>query len=375
MGESMLENGKISTRQFTFLLFCLVTSSFYYNMPQQKIAHLQQDVWQIIVISWASDAALAVVFQILGRRYPNLTMMQYAETILGSWFGKLVGLSFVLLFASGAILYLMDISFFLRITLMPETPIFVFSFVILLVSAYTVNAGLEVIARLSEIIGPIMILSLLVVFSLNLNEIKVINLLPMFQHSPLVVFKESLRTTSVFGLCIVMGIFMAYHNTPQEALKAKLIAITSGAILAILILLELIAVLGVNMNSIEFFPVFRMAKYIEMGGFLERIEPLMVIFWVGGTFVAITILFYSTVLGFAQVFKVSRYQSLTPFIGVGVLLVSWLSFRNVTELNFVIERVLPYVALFVEVVLMLLLFAVSYLRHGKGRNVLRRGKK
>lgn len=369
----MLENGKISTRQFTFLLFCLLESSLFYNMPQQKIAHLQQDVWEIIVLSWTFDAALAVVFQILGRRYPNLTMMQYAEAILGTWFGKLVGLSFVLLFAAAAVVYLMDISFFLRITLMPETPIYVFSIVILLASAYAVNAGLEVIARLSEIVGPIMILSLVIVFFLNLNDVKLINLVPMFQHSPLVVFKESLRTTSVFGFCIVMGIFMAYHNTPQEALKAKLTAITLGSILAVLILLELIAVMGVNINSVEFFPVFRLAKYIEIG-FLERIEPLMVIFWVGGTFIAVTILFYSTVLGLAQVLKVSRYQSLTPYIGLGVLLAAWLSFRNITELTFFIEKVMPYGALFVEVILMLLLFAVSYIRHGKGRNVLRRGK-
>lgn len=162
----MLENGKISTRQFTFLLFCLLTSSFFYNMPQVKIAHLQQDVWEIIVVSWMFDAALAVVFQLLGRRYPNQTMVEYSETILGSLLGKLVGLNFIAVFILGAMMYLMDVSYFLNITLMPETPVYVFSLVILLISAYAVNAGLEVIARLSEIIGPIMILSILVVFFL-----------------------------------------------------------------------------------------------------------------------------------------------------------------------------------------------------------------
>lgn len=371
----MLENGKISTRQFTFLLFCLLSSSFYFNMPQIKIAHLQQDVWQIVVVSWIFDAALAVVFQFLGRRYPNKTMVEYAETILGTWFGKFVGLSFVLLFACGAVLYLMDMSYFLTITMMPETPIYAFSLVLILVSAYAVNAGLEVIARLSEIIGPIMILSLLIAFTLNLNHIDFIKLLPMFQHSPVAVLKESIRTISTFGLCTVMGIFMAYHNTPQETLKAKLIAITIGALLAILILLELIAVLGINMSRVEIFPVFRLAKYIDIGGFFERIEPLMMIFWVGGTFIAITILYYSSTLGLAQILKLSKYQSATPFMGAGFLLISLFGFRNVSELNQFIEDVFPYGALFIETMLMLLLFAVSYLRHGKYKNVLRKGKK
>lgn len=371
----MLENGKISSRQFTFLLFCLLSSSLFFNMPQIKIDHLQQDVWQIIAISWVFDAALAVVFQLLGRRYPHKTMIEYAETILGTWFGKFVGLSFALLFACGAVIYLMDISYFLTITMMPETPLIAFSLVIILVSAYAVNAGLEVIARLSEIIGPIMILSLLIAFILNFNHIDFLKLLPMFQHSPVVVFKESMRTTSVFGLCTVMGIFMAYHNTPQEALKAKLIAITIGSIFAILILLELIAVLGVNMSRVEIFPVFRLVKYIDIAGFFERIEPLMVIFWVAGTFTGITILYYSSTLSLAQVLKLSKYQSATPFIGVGVLLISLFGFRNVSELNQFVEGVFPYAAFFVETILMLLLFAVSYLRHGKYKNVLRKGKK
>lgn len=370
----MLENGKISTRQFTFLLFCLLTSSFFYNMPQVKIAHLQQDVWEIIVVSWMFDAALAVVFQLLGRRYPNQTMVEYSETILGSLLGKLVGLNFIAVFILGAMMYLMDVSYFLNITLMPETPVYVFSLVILLISAYAVNAGLEVIARLSEIIGPIMILSILVVFFLNLNAVKFIQLLPMFQHSPSEIFKESLRTTSIFGLCITMGMFMAYHNIPQKALKAKLTAISMGAFLAVLILLQLVTVLGVNMGSIEVFPVFRMTKYIEIGGFFERIEPLMVIFWVAGTFIAVTIFYYTSALGLAQILKLPKYQSLTPFLGLGILLVSLLTFRDSTQLNTFIEEKFPYYGIFVETMLMLVLFAVSYIRHGKGKNVLRRGK-
>ncbi|HVJ50015.1 endospore germination permease [Desulfitobacterium sp.] len=371
----MLEEGKISTRQFTLMLFCLLQSSFYYNMPQIKIAHLKQDVWLIILVSWAIDAGLAVIFYVLGQRYPNQTMVQYSVTILGSWLGKLVGLSFVLFFASGTTLYLLDISYFLVTTLMPETPIIVFSLVILLVSAYAVNSGLEVIARLSEIIAPIMIISLLVVFLLNLNQVELEKFLPMFQHRALDVFKESLRTISVFGICIVMGMFMAYHNIPKEALKAKLTAITMGSVLAIMILLQLVSVLGVNMSSLEIYPVFRLAKYIEAGDFFERIEPLMVVFWVAGTFIAVTILYYNSVLGLAQILKLPRYQSLTPYVGGVIMLTSMLGFRNVTELNLFIEKIFPYGALIVEDLLMFLLFAISYLRHGKRQNMLRKGGK
>jgi spore germination protein (amino acid permease) len=279
-----------------------------------------------------------------------------------------------LFFALGTTLYLRDISYFLVTTLMPETPVIVFSVVILLVSAYAVNAGLEVIARLSEIIGPIMFVSLIVVFVLNLNQVELEKLLPLFQHSPIEVFKESLRVISVFGICIVMGMFMAYHNNPKEALKAKLTAITIASVLAIMMFLQLISVLGVNMSSLEIYPVFRLVKYIEAGDFFQRIEPLMVVFWIAGTFIAISILYYNSVLGLAQVLKLPKYQPLTPFIGGVILLTSVFGFQNVTELNLFYEEIFPYGALFVENVLMLLLFAISYLRHGKRQKMLRKGR-
>lgn len=370
----MLEEGKISTRQVTLLLFCLLTSFLYYSLPQMTISKIKQDAWLALLVTFVVDAALAVIFYVLGLRYPNQTMVQYSETILGPWLGKLIGLSFVLFFAGSLLLQLLVMSNFLYTALMPETPVIVFSLIILLVSAYAVNAGLEVIARLSEIIGPIMLISLLVVFFLNLNRVELAKLFPMFQHSAAEVFKASLLPVSLFGICIVMGMLMAYHNIPKENLKAKWIAITMGTLLAILIYLQLVTVLGVNMSSIQRYPVYRLVKMIEIGDFFERIEPLMVIFWVGGSFIAVSILYYNSVLGLAQVLKMQRYQPLTPLVGGGILLASVISFRNVTEMTRFTEGVFPYLALVVEDLLMTLLFTVSYIRHGKSRNSQKRGR-
>lgn len=361
----MLEDGKISTRQQVFLLFSLFTVPITFASPRILISMLKQDVWQAMLLAYFIDAVLAVVYYVLGLRYPQQTIVQYNETILGPWFGKLTGLIFVLFFGGMTAVILDTISNIINIVLMPETPTLVFSLTILLVSTYAINAGLEVIARLSEIIGPIIIFSLLMVILLNLNHTELENLLPVFQHPPLEVLKGSLLPSSLFGLCISMGTFMAYHNVPRETLKAKWIAITLGIILSIMSYLQMIAVLGVNVSSKQLYPMFRLAQMIQAGDIIERLESIMVFFWIAGSFIAICILYWESTLGLAQILKLKRYQSLTPYTGGAILLISVIGFRNATSKLVFINNVIPLVGVFVEIFLILFLFIVSFLRHGK----------
>ncbi|WP_407310277.1 endospore germination permease [Desulfosporosinus sp. SB140] len=361
----MLEVGEISTRQHVFLLFCLFTIPITFTSPQILISMFKQDVWQPILIAYFLDAAIGIVYYVLGLRYPQQTIFQYCETILGPWFGKLTGLSFVLFFGGTATLILDTISSIINLAIMPETPTIVFSIIILLVSAYAINAGLEVIARLSEVIGPIIIFSLLVVILLNFNHTELENLLPVFQHPPLEVLKGSLLPASLFGICISMGTFMAYHNVPRETLKAKWIAITLGIVLALMSYLQMIAVLGVNIASTQLYPMFRLAQMIQVGDIIERLESVMVFFWIAGSFIAICVLYWESTLGLAQIFKLKKYQSLTPYTGGTILLLSVIGFRNATAKIVFLRDVYPVIAIFVEIFLISFLLIVSFLRHGK----------
>lgn len=162
-----------------------------------------------------------------------------------------------------------------------------------------------------------------------------------------------------------MGMFMAYHNVPRETLKAKWIAITLGIMLAILSYLQMIAVLGVNIASTQLYPMFRLAQMVRAGDIFERLEPLMVIFWVAGSFIAICILYWESTLGLAQILKLKRYQSLTPYIGGAILFLSVISFPNVTSKIVFLRDVYPLIAFFVETLLIIFLLIVSFLRHGK----------
>lgn len=360
----MLENGKISTRQFTLMLFSLLLSTIMFGLPRILIEQSKQDVWQVMLITLVLDALLAIIYFILGMRYPQQTMIQYSETILGPWLGKITGLLYVLFFGYMTLIILKTVSEFVDTVLLTETPELAINFILLLVSLYAVNAGLEVIARLSEVIAPLMLIPLMIILTFSLNRVELGNLRPVFQHNVWELLKSSLQPISWYGICITMGIFMAYHNNPKESLKAKLIAISGVTVLTIMTLMSLITIFGTSYSNQQIYPVFRLAQIIKVGDFFERIETLVIIFQIAGAFVGLVILYYSSVLGLAQIFKIQRYQTLTPYFGVIMLILSVFVFSNITEMNQFTESIFPYLAIFIEDFLIMMLLIVSLIRHG-----------
>lgn len=362
----MLEKGKISSRQFFFLIFTMILSNSLYNLPTISITQAKQDVWLAMLLALGIDAVVAVVLYILGLRYPQQTMFEYSESILGKVLGKLVGLVFALFFLVMGSIILRTLADFLTTTVMPETPKLVFSIIFLLVCFYAVNSGLEILGRLSEIIGPVILISFILVLLLNLKWIELARLQPAFQHSPLEIVKASLLPGSWFGVCIAMGVFMAYHNKPKETLKAKLGGVVTGIVLLTLGLLEAITIFGVEMCSKQNFVFYRLSQMIEVGDFFERFEALEVFIWLTGGFISVLILYYHSTLGVAQLLRFPRYQPLTPFTGAIILFLSVLLFDNITEkLRLFKGLVFPFLALTVEGFLTTLLLIVSVLRHGK----------
>ncbi|MDP4126384.1 MAG: endospore germination permease [Bacillota bacterium] len=360
----MLETGKISTRQFTLMLFSLLLSTIMFDLPRIFIEQTKQDVWQVMLITLVADALLALVYSFLGLRYPQQTTIQYSETILGPWLGKIIGLLFILFFGLITLTILKVVSQFINTIILTDTPELVINFILLLISFYAVNSGLEVVARLSEVIAPLMLISLMTILIFSLNRVELGNLRPVFQHNVRELVSSSLLPISWYGICNVMGIFMAYHNKPKESLKAKLIAISSVTLLTVLTLMSLITIFGTSYSSQQIYPVFRLAQIIKVGDFFERIETLVIIFQIAGAFVSLVILYYSCALGLAQIFKIQRYQTVTPYLGIFLLILSAFVFRNITEINQLWETTFLFLTLFIEVFPIVMLLIVSLIRHG-----------
>lgn len=84
----MQQKGIISTNQFVWMLFSVITSFTALQIPGMLIAHAGRDAWLAVASAWFLDVLLAMVYAHMGLRFPGQNCIQYSITILGKFAGS-----------------------------------------------------------------------------------------------------------------------------------------------------------------------------------------------------------------------------------------------------------------------------------------------
>ncbi len=77
-----------------------------------------------------------------------------------------------------------------------------------------------------------------------------------------------------------------------------------------------ILVIGADMTESQIYPSYVLAKKINVGNFLTRIEVMMAIIWFLTIFFKLTVFLYATALSLAQTLKLKEYRFLTLPLGM-----------------------------------------------------------
>lgn len=141
----MYEKEVISTNQFIWLLFCIITSFTGLQVLRLLIFQARRDAWLAVILAWFLDVLLAVVYAYMGIRFPGQNMVQYSMTILGKRLGKIIGMLFPIFFLLVSSILQRNLSMILSIVFFPKTPESIFLIISYIVIGYAVLKGIEVI--------------------------------------------------------------------------------------------------------------------------------------------------------------------------------------------------------------------------------------
>lgn len=364
-----MEPGKISERQLAFIITTVLITTVIFWMPQLGARAVEQDVWLTAFIAtvWGILSALLIIA--LARRYPGLTLIEYLSLILGKPLGKILGAFYWFWFLSVGAVILFEFSLFLNITVMNRTPIAVSIVTVMILSFYAVRSGLEVWARVNEILLPIVVLALLSVLVLPFSSMDFSRLLPLADHPTGLLIATSINSASWRGEIILAGMFIpalaCYRSTPRNLVIS---VIFIGFILAAVEMAS-VAVFGGVLTGQKEFPFFSLARMISIAEIFDRLEVLIVIAWVLGTFFKICAFLYCSTLSAAQVFGFKGFQFLLLPVSLLMLAFAINFFKGVPELADFLTNVWPgYALLSFQLVLPFLIYLVALFRPGKQAN-------
>lgn len=361
----MRENGKISLNQYVWLLFSIITSFSTLQIVGMLIAHAGRDTWLSVILAWASDVTLAVVYAYLGKRFPGETMVQYSMSILGKVFGRIVGALFSLFFLLAASGLLYSLCSLLTRVFYLKTDIRVLVAICFILVAVGAKKGLETFARTSEILGPVYLLSFIVLFVLAIPLVKPNMLKPAFYDGLQPSMTGSMFLLSYISICIMMGMYIPNLNNSKDGFKGKFISVSLGSAMLMLQAIFGICIFGSkeagNMVNVG----LMIARNVSIGDTIQRLEAVWLMISIAAGIMSAVSLIWAFSSGLSQVIGLNSYK---PIVYPAALLAFVISVTSFTDdkamLNFA-NYVFPLIALVVESGLeILLLIAALLLKKG-----------
>ncbi|WP_068783037.1 GerAB/ArcD/ProY family transporter [Paenibacillus phocaensis] len=363
----------ISARQTTILTTLFTVGSAILIIPSGMASSAKQDAWIAALAGIAGGLLLVALYNALSRWYPQSTLIGMMEQVLGKWLGRAVSLAFVMtwvVITPGATLYYLGN--FLATQILPETPMIAVNVLFILIVVMGVRAGIETIARTAELLFPWCMLLYIALVVLVMTQIEPSKASPVMESGPWPIGSAALGfVCTVFIPQLSLLLFLPpAMNRSREGRKGMLFgSLTGGMMIAVIVTLSIL-VLGPEITARSIYPSYSLAKKINIGNFLQRIEAFMAILWFITLYFRETLYLYGVTSALAEILRLKDGRPLVLPLGMITVVLSIVNYPNVPfQQTWDTKTWIPY-AITVGFLLPILLAVVHLIRKAKGRKTI-----
>lgn len=322
-----LEKGRISSGEATLLMVGFILGSSILFSPGRQAGHMS---WLAILLGGGASIILVLLFTTLMYRFPGKTLVEIADTVYGAVLGKLIGAAFIFYLVHLGSFVVRDYLDFLKTAILIETPISVILVVELIVCGYVSRCGVEVLGRCSQMLVILTLFLFFLVTILLLNEFHLERLLPFYFSWKDMALATYSAMSFPFGETVAFMMIMPFINQRRAMRKTFIVAVIIGVAVLVAAAIRTTIVMG-RTAQIFLYPNFYVAKLIDIGDLLSRMEILVSANFLFMGFLKISVLLYGASLGTAQIFRLSDYRPIVFPVGVLMFIVSIMNFQNFAE--------------------------------------------
>ncbi|MDQ0063828.1 GerAB/ArcD/ProY family transporter [Paenibacillus harenae] len=329
-----------------------------------------RDAWIGELISCCLGILIVMIYIALMRMNPGLTLVQWFPSQFGRWIGKPLAFLYPLMFLYSVGRIIADIRDMVSTTVLPNTPLLVISGLFAIIIAYCVYGGTVIVARLGEMILPIVLLMFFIEIILlgGSGVLHINNLLPVLEKGWEPVWKVVYPSgiTQSFGETLVLAMFWPETKRPEKVMKVTLLAtILSGSMVTLFDVLAIL-VFG-DMFSSFLYPLYTLLSLISIGHFIENLQMFGVLYLLMTALLKSVVYMLAAVKGIQQLTNMKGSRVLViPACAISLFLGMTMS-QNIAEhiYRHHFELLVPYVWVPLLFVLPAILLLVTWLRQLK----------
>ncbi|WP_165452290.1 GerAB/ArcD/ProY family transporter [Paenibacillus thalictri] len=358
----MLDKGKISAFQMGIMMYPTVVVTGILLLPSLLAQAVGRDFWLSPVWGAAGGYFIVWICCWLYKRYPNQSIVQYSERIIGKIPGKLAGLLIIWFYLQLNGYVVREYGELLVGAFFPRTPILLVMGSLLLVSACAVRGGVEVLGRSAQLFVPVVCLLFVLVVLLLIKELDLRNIIPIMEDGMMPSLLGSLVPFGGwYGEFLIISFLLPSLTDSNKGMKW---AMVSNSLIMFTMVVTNLVVLTLFGNAAPrtIYPMLEAARYIEYGDFLEHVEAVVMAIWILGVFVKISMFYYVVVIGASQWLKLADFRMLIFPVGLLVLILTVWGAASLQELAHTIGTAGPFYYATIQYLLPVILAATAWVR-------------
>lgn len=317
---------RLSNSQFFWLLATIEVSMTIWLTIMPTITQAGQDAWIAIFIGGLIGIAATFLYYRISCMYPGLTLIAINNRIFGKGLGKLVSLCYLLGWFSVTVVILRTMAEFIQLVLFFHTSILIISLIMVLIIMYIVYyGGITAIARFSQIVGPVFFLVLLITFLLNLTNIKLALIAPVYvDHGFATIAKASVIHGSFLSESVLIMMILPFLHKPQKAGGSALSAVAVSSLIVVIATALVIMTFGPVLSGKFINPYFNMVRFISALDFIQNMDVWVIFVWLFCVFVKLSLYLSITSQGIAEWLHLKDAKKVIIVLGVLYLGISLL---------------------------------------------------
>lgn len=324
---------RIVNRQLFYLLFIMRTTIIISFLPVLTAGEANRDAWIAAVISLFSSAAIIMIIAKLAIAFPNQSIVQYSQELLGPVLGRIVSFTILGLFLIMAGTDLRIYGEVIKTSFLTETPLVMIMGLMSILAAMVVYAGLEPLGRSADIIFPVFTLMILASLISPFWEAEFQNLQPVLYAGWSPVLAAAITPTAIAVQYTSLSILTPSLDEPKKALNTALLSIVAVSMVLIFFAVMVVAVLGAESGARSLFPVFKMIRAVRISEFLERIEVLTILAWGLGLFITLSIHLYAGSKGLSELVGIKDNRPLILPMSVVWVVLAVQGYEDIFEIQ------------------------------------------
>ncbi|EGW36079.1 spore germination family protein [Desulfosporosinus sp. OT] len=258
-----------------------------------------RDGWMTVLPGLVVAIPYGLMILSLLSKYPQKNLLQISERLFGKWVGKIIGVIYMIISGYYGGLMLAVIGQIFEQSIIALTPRWVFYLGGLMLVFYLAENGIEVFARFSEVVFPLIVIAMVLNIGLSIQRIEPGELMPILSEGlkPLIFGVLKVIPFPMEYILFLAGIIKFLPSGKQALVHLKVEVwrtVFLVGILDMLVVLIQILVFGPQETVRLSFGLLVLGKMVEISRTIAGVESLFMMVWLGALVIKSCAFFFMT---------------------------------------------------------------------------------